>query len=117
MPPIPIDFTMLYIAAPAVAVDLVPSARQLPWIMDDYSLLMAGVVIATGPLCDRMGDRRMLLAGVVVLGAVSLAEALSVPERMSASAGPAFRGWSACSHQDDLQRTAALTPRGERCGP
>lgn len=77
MLPIAIDSTILYIASPSLAVDLAPSARELLWIMDVYSLLLAGLVIATGPLGDRVGHRRLLLAGIAIFGAASLAAAFS----------------------------------------
>ncbi|WP_166644969.1 MFS transporter [Dongia mobilis] len=75
MLPIAIDSTILYIAAPSLAAGLQPSARELLWILDLYSLLLAGLVIATGPLGDIVGHRRLLLAGLLLFGMASLAAA------------------------------------------
>jgi DHA2 family multidrug resistance protein-like MFS transporter len=77
MLPIALDYMILYVAIPTLSADLDPSARQLLWIMDIYSLLMAGLVIATGPLGDRVGHGRMLLAGVALFALASLAAAFA----------------------------------------
>lgn len=75
MLPIAIDATILYIATPALSAGLKPSARELLWILDVYSLLLAGLVIASGPLGDIFGHKRLLLLGLAVFGVASLAAA------------------------------------------
>ena len=77
MLPIALDATILYIAVPSLSAGLAPSARQLLWIMDVYSLLLAGLVIATGPIGDRLGHRRLLLAGLAIFGAASVVAAFA----------------------------------------
>jgi DHA2 family multidrug resistance protein-like MFS transporter len=65
------DLTILTIALPDLAADLRPSAEQQLWIIDVYSLVLAGLLVSMSALGDRWGRKRMLLAGFVVFGAAS----------------------------------------------
>jgi DHA2 family multidrug resistance protein-like MFS transporter len=65
------DLTILTIALPDLAADLRPSAAQQLWIIDSYSLVLAGLLVSMSALADRWGRRRMLLAGFVVFGGAS----------------------------------------------
>jgi DHA2 family multidrug resistance protein-like MFS transporter len=77
MLPISLDYMILYVAVPTLAADLSPGPQQLLWIMDIYSLLLAGLVIATGPMGDRVGHARLLVAGIAVFALASLAAAFA----------------------------------------
>jgi DHA2 family multidrug resistance protein-like MFS transporter len=66
-----IDVTVLHVAAPSITEDLRPSAVGLLWIIDIYPLVVAPLLVATGTLGDRLGRRRMLVAGMVVFGVAS----------------------------------------------
>lgn len=68
-----IDVTVLHVAAPAISEDLDPTALQLLWIIDVYPLVAAPLLIASGVLGDRLGRKRMLVAGLAVFGLASLA--------------------------------------------
>ena len=68
-----IDVTVLHVAAPAISADLDPSALQLLWIIDVYPLIAAPLLVASGVLGDRLGRKRMLIAGMVVFGLASVA--------------------------------------------
>ncbi|HMT06172.1 MAG TPA: MFS transporter [Solirubrobacterales bacterium] len=68
-----IDVTVLHVAAPAISSDLDPTALQLLWIIDVYPLIAAPLLIASGVLGDRLGRRKMLVAGLIVFGVASLA--------------------------------------------
>lgn len=72
-----IDVTVLYVAAPAISADLDPSAVQLLWIIDIYSLVAPPLLIAAGLIGDRIGRRSILLAGLVVFAVASATAALS----------------------------------------
>ncbi len=74
-----IDVTVLHVAAPAISEDLAPSAVGLLWIIDVYPLVVAPLLVATGALGDRLGRRRILLAGLAVFGAASAAAAFAPP--------------------------------------
>ncbi|GAB3618251.1 MFS transporter [Okibacterium endophyticum] len=58
-----IDNTVLSFAIPSIARDLQPSGPMQLWIIDVYSLVLAGLLVAMGNLGDRFGRRRMLLIG------------------------------------------------------
>ena len=66
------DLSVLFMAAPWLAADLVPTGQQLLWIMDVYGFLMAGLLLTMGALGDRIGRRRLLLLGAAAFGAVSV---------------------------------------------
>lgn len=77
MLPIALDYMILYVAIPTLAADLGPGPQQLLWIMDIYSLLLAGLVIVTGPMGDRIGHARLLTLGIAVFALASLAAAFA----------------------------------------
>lgn len=70
---ITMDMTILNIALPEMAAELHPSSAQQLWIIDVYSLVLAGLLVSAAALGDRWGRRRLLLAGYVVFGVCSLA--------------------------------------------
>ncbi len=72
-----IDVTVLHVAAPSIARDLEPSAIGLLWIIDIYPLVVAPLLVATGTLGDRIGRRRMMVAGMVVFGIASVLSAFA----------------------------------------
>ncbi|WP_019201346.1 MFS transporter [Tsukamurella sp. 1534] len=69
---ITVDLTILNIAIPDLAADLRPTAAQQLWIIDAYSLVLAGLLVSTSSLGDRFGRKRMLLLGYLVFGSASL---------------------------------------------
>ncbi|CAM3214969.1 MFS transporter [Stackebrandtia soli] len=66
------DMTILNVAIPAIDADLHPSSVELLWIVDVYSLVVAGFLVVAGGLADRFGRRRMLIIGYVAFGAIPL---------------------------------------------
>ena len=66
-----IDGTVLYLAVPSLTRDLAPTATQVLWIGDIYSLAIAGLLVAMGTLADRIGRKRLLLIGSTAFGAAS----------------------------------------------
>jgi len=72
---ITIDVTVLYTALPRLTHDLGATNAQKLWIVNAYPLVMAGLLMSTGTLGDRIGHRRMFLAGLAVFGVASLAAA------------------------------------------
>ncbi|MFE3249617.1 MFS transporter [Streptomyces sp. NPDC059209] len=69
------DISILYFAIPFVSQDLEPSATQQLWILDMYGFVLAGLLITMGALGDRIGRRKLVLAGAAVFGAASVAAA------------------------------------------
>jgi DHA2 family multidrug resistance protein-like MFS transporter len=76
------DLTVLYLAVPSLTQDLEPSSSQLLWISDIYGFMVAGFLITMGTLGDRIGRRRLLLAGAAFFGAASLLAAFSTSAEM-----------------------------------
>lgn len=66
------DMTILNIALPDMAADLEPTAAQQLWIVDVYSLVLAGLLVSAAAIADRWGRKRMLLLGYAIFGAASL---------------------------------------------
>lgn len=66
-----IDMTVLNIALPDLSADLQPSSDQQLWIVDVYSLVVAGLLVSASSLSDRWGRKRMLLGGFAVFGIAS----------------------------------------------
>jgi DHA2 family multidrug resistance protein-like MFS transporter len=75
--PVAIDATVLHVAAPTLSVALGTSGNELLWIIDIYSLVMAGMVLPMGALGDKIGFKRLLLLGSGIFGTASLAAAFS----------------------------------------
>lgn len=75
--PVVLDMTILTVAMPTLTLALGASAAEVLWIMDIYPLLMAGLLVPMGTLADRLGNRRLLLIGLVVFGVASLLAALA----------------------------------------
>ncbi|GAB3450046.1 MFS transporter [Streptomonospora sediminis] len=69
---ISVDMTVLGFAVPYLSADLSPSGSQLLWIVDIYSFVLAGLLVTMGSLGDRIGRRRLLMAGSAGFGAASL---------------------------------------------
>ena len=77
--PVAIDATVLHVAAPTLSMTLGASGNELLWIIDIYSLVMAGMVLPMGALGDRIGFKRLLMIGSTLFGLSSLAAAFAPP--------------------------------------
>ena len=75
--PVVIDMTILHIAVPSLTQALGASATEVLWIIDIYPLLVAGLLVPMGTLADRIGNRRLLLTGLVIFGVSSLLAAFA----------------------------------------
>jgi MFS transporter, DHA2 family, multidrug resistance protein len=71
------DVSVLYFAVPFISRDLEPSSTQQLWIFDIYGFVLAGLLITMGSLGDRIGRRRLLLAGAAAFSLASLGAAYS----------------------------------------
>ncbi len=72
-----LDTTIVNVALPTLVRELHASTSQLQWVVDAFSLLFAGSVLAAGSLSDRFGRKGMLLAGLSVFGLASVAGGLT----------------------------------------
>jgi DHA2 family multidrug resistance protein-like MFS transporter len=76
------DLTVLNLAIPRISEDLRPTSAQLLWIFDIYGFLVAGLLITMGTLGDRVGRRRLLLAGALGFALASILAAFSTSSEM-----------------------------------
>jgi len=63
----------LMVALPSIAVHTHASQTELSWIVDAYSLAFAALLLPAGALGDRIGRRRVLLAGMALFAVASFA--------------------------------------------
>jgi MFS family permease len=70
-----LDNSILTVALPTIGRDLVASTTALQWVTGAYAVVFGGLMLAFGALADRYGRRRVMLAGLVLLGVASLATA------------------------------------------
>ncbi|MFI8170756.1 MFS transporter [Streptomyces sp. NPDC085931] len=89
-----LDNTVLNVALPSMQQDLHASTSGLQWTIDAYTLVLASLLMLAGSTADRIGRKRVFMAGLVVftLGSVlcSLApnlQALVVFRMMQAVGG------------------------------
>src|SRR3974377_1799936 len=68
-----LDTTLVNVALPAMVRQLHATTTQLQWVVDAYNLVFAALLLTFGSLSDRFGRKGMLLAGLTVVGAASLA--------------------------------------------
>ncbi|MHA3700603.1 MFS transporter [Jatrophihabitans sp. YIM 134969] len=71
-----IDNTIVNVALPTMSRELTAGTSGLQWIVDAYTLVFAGLLLAAGHLGDRTGRRRTLVIGLAGFGATSVAAAL-----------------------------------------
>src|SRR3954452_11688983 len=72
-----LDITVVNTALPSIHDDLGGSFTDLQWVVDAYTLALATLVLTAGSLSDRIGRRRMFVAGLLIFSAASLAIAAS----------------------------------------
>ncbi|MFD9597198.1 MFS transporter [Kitasatospora sp. NPDC059973] len=70
-----LDNSVLNVALPTIGRELSASATALQWVTSAYAVVFGGLMLALGALADRVGRRRVMLVGLVLLGAASLATA------------------------------------------
>src|SRR6201986_435897 len=68
-----LDTTLVNVALPALTRQLHATTTQLQWRVHPNTLVFAALLLTFGSLSDRFGRKGMLLAGLSVVGAASLA--------------------------------------------
>ena len=74
---IAIDGMVLVFALADITKELQPTGAQQLWMLDIYSLMLAGLLITMSTLGDRFGRRKIMLTGAVFFTAASILGALS----------------------------------------
>src|SRR5699024_4913955 len=72
-----LDNSILFTALPTLTEELHAGDTQQLWIINAYPLVLAGLLLGTGTLGDKIGHRRMFTTGLVIFGVASLAAAFS----------------------------------------
>src|SRR6187397_2618262 len=72
-----VDSTIVNVAIPSIVDDLGITSSEVQWVQEAYTLVFASLLLVFGTLADRIGRRRMLLAGVVIFTLASVGAALA----------------------------------------
>lgn len=72
-----IDFSGVAVALPQIGHDLDADSGSVGWVINAFALGAAGPLLVSGRIADRIGRRRMLLIGVALFAAGTLASALA----------------------------------------
>src|SRR3712207_6247787 len=66
-----VDATIVNVALPTLSRELDADTAQLQWIVDAYTLVMAGLMLSAGSLADRFGRRGFLSGGLALFAVTS----------------------------------------------
>jgi MFS family permease len=69
--------TILNVALPTLQRDLAATQGELQWAIDSYILVFAGLLFSWGVVGDRIGRRKVLLAGLTIFATGSVLAAFS----------------------------------------
>src|SRR3954471_11052777 len=67
-----LDATIVNVALPTIKVDVGFSEQSLSWVLNAYTLIFGGFLLLGGRAADRLGRRRLLMAGIAVFSGASL---------------------------------------------
>jgi EmrB/QacA subfamily drug resistance transporter len=91
-----LDNLVMTSALPVIQADLHASVSDLSWFMNAYTLAFATFMLPAATLGDRIGRRRVMLAGIVVFTLASIGSALSDSSGALITAR-AFQGFGAAA--------------------
>src|SRR3954467_13112748 len=75
-----LDATVVNVALPSIQRDVGFSEQSLSWVLNAYTLIFGGFLLLGGRAADRLGRRRLFMAGIALFAAASLACGLSQSE-------------------------------------
>lgn len=67
-----LDVTVVNVALPDIRIDLGTTLAGQQWVVDGYMITLAALLLICGTVGDRIGHRRVVLAGLTVFGLASL---------------------------------------------
>ena len=109
-----LDDTVVNTALPSIARDFSAPNSVLQWVVNMYSLILAGLLLVAGSAGDRFGRRKALALGMLIFGAGAVGAALA----QSSTALIAMRGVQGLGAAFVLPATLSIItdvfPRGER---
>ena len=77
-----VDFTIVNVSLPTIGRDLHLSATGLQWVVTAYALTFGGFLLFGGRAADLLGRRRILMLGLALFTAASLACALATTDAL-----------------------------------
>ncbi len=77
-----LDATVVNVALPTIKTDLGFSEQNLSWVLNAYTLVFGGFLLLGGRLADRLGRRRLFMAGIALFSGASLICGVSQSEGM-----------------------------------
>jgi EmrB/QacA subfamily drug resistance transporter len=77
-----LDSTVVYVALPQIQQSLEMSGTGLVWVVNAYALAFGGLMLLGGRAGDIVGQRRVLLVGLVLFGVASLICGLATSPEM-----------------------------------
>ncbi len=109
-----LDNLVMTSALPVIRADLGASVTQLQWFVNSYTLVFATFMLPAATLGDRLGRRRVMVAGVALFTLGSVGSALSVSPAMLIAAR-AVQGLGAAAIMPlSLTLLAAAVPPARR---
>ena len=122
-----LDGTVVNVALPSIQRDVGFSEQSLSWVLNAYTLLFGGFLLLGGRAADRLGRRRLFMAGIALFAGASLACGLSQSEatlliaRGARAGGALVSARGALDHPHDLrgegsERNRALAVWGAIAG-
>jgi len=75
-----LDASVVNVALPSIQRDVGFSEQSLSWVLNAYTLLFGGFLLLGGRAADRLGRRRLFMAGIALFSVASLACGLSQSE-------------------------------------
>lgn len=109
-----LDNLVMTSALPVITADLHADVSQVQWFVNAYTLCFATLMLPAATLGDRIGRRRMFLAGIAVFTAASIASALSTTPAMLIAARGVQGVGAAAIMPLSLALLAASVPEAKR---
>ena len=91
-----LDVTIVNTALNSIGTSLGGGVAELQWVVNSYTIAFAAFILTAGALGDRIGAKRIFMAGFAIFTAASLACALS-PNAMVLVAARAIQGFGAAA--------------------
>jgi EmrB/QacA subfamily drug resistance transporter len=86
-----LDLSIVNVALPSIQSALGFSSPDLQWVVDAYAITFAGFLMLGGRAADHFGQRRTLVAGLILFGLASLAGGVA-PDQVVLVAARALQG-------------------------
>ena len=77
-----LDATVVNVALPTIKSDVHFSEQSLSWVLNAYTLTFGGFLLLGGRLADRLGRRRLFMAGIALFAGASFVCGVSSSEAM-----------------------------------